>query len=414
MNIYVFIWMLVASVIPFVWLAKIRDNLLKFFYGFFVFFIFIYCGLGLAFDEPKYYAYGEYYTIYMFVFGLSSLVFYKKDVKINTNTSINVFSIKHSSAIICIYFIFYLVPLITDGKLGNLLNPPMPDLVSSFSETDFTKNALSNVIESIRFLFMPLFFLALYKYIRKPIVVIFIFLLTIYMDYCYYEYAGRSGLAVYAIFVFLISYKYYPKLRKPLLLGAFAIIPLAIIFFAVYADVRQGATSSDKTSLNIALEFLYETELTYYRWFESIINNDAKYALNYLVWLITLPLPGFLKPFDMNFNFTAQFTMDVLGFSDAYYVDNILLPSLINESIFLFGKYLFFIHAIILAFIFNLTYNSLKKDPANFMLLVYIMLPLCFRGGRAGTFGPYAPIIKVLFVYFLFYYFTKRRKIRVS
>jgi hypothetical protein len=412
-NTVSFIWLLLATLLPFWWVLKIKDLKYQLLVFFLVVFIYLYCGFGLTFDSESNTNYGIYYTIYMMSLGFSLFHFYKKDVKIPISNNINYFSLKHSLIIILIYSLFYIIPLIQNGHLGRLLSPPTPDISEDFNTYDFSKNQFSNILGTLKNFVAPFFFLALYKYVKKPWKIILIYVILIYISYCETAYAGRSGLAVYGAFIFLVLVKYYPKARKAILFGGCIAVPLIIIFFAAYADIRQGR-QSDNNSFNLALEYLYQSELTFYKWFDNVINFKSNYATNYIAWLFTLPLPGFLKPIEMNMNFTAMFTMDVLGLSSASQVDNILLPSLVNESIFIFGKYFFFLHAVILGFIFSITYNSLRKNPANFLVLLSVLLDLCFRAGRAGTIGPYAPIFKLLFVFFLFYLLSSKKKTKIT
>ena len=236
-------------------------------------------------------------------------------------------------------------------------------------------------------------------------VILFIFIIY-YIGYCGNAYIGRGAILAVLLFIAVYLYHYFPKIRRGVVVTTVSLIPLIVIFFVSYISLRLGL-SVDNLSFSDSLNSLVESESYYYSYFDDI-SGRATYLFNYIVWFITLPLPGFLKVFDINMNFNALFTAHVTGASLSD-VESIALPGLVNESIFIFGKYFFFLHAILLAWVISMFYNSLHKSESNFFVILNSMITLCLFLPRGGTSGPYSGVIKILFIFFLFYIFRSKK-----
>lgn len=405
-NLNYSLWLLVYTLLIFGWVYKCKDKTLKLVCFFLMTFLYLYCGFGICYLHRPNVGYIWTYIIYTAVLSFSINMFRKKNVRMKQFTpSIFSFSNKWSTAIISFYFILLLLPLVQGGNIGNLISPPSPALGDVIAETNFEEAQVSSIGQSI-ITFVRIFFLfAIIKYINKPWVIALFMILPSYINYCNSAYFARSGTAYQVMVLLLVLYHYYPKARKYIVTSCFIAIPSVVIFFAAYVDIRLGNASSNLGFID-ALGFLLESETYYPKWYDYIL-GDGRYAFNYIYWLITLPLPGFMKPFNINVNFNALFTAESLGIS-LNDIDSISLPGLVNESVFVFGKYLFFIHAIIFAFIFMLTYNTLKSDKRNYILMVTIMLQMSVLSFRGGT-STYALPMKTLFVLFVFYLLFNRR-----
>lgn len=410
-NPSVALFLLAFTVLSFSWVFYVKDTLRKICICLLAVFVYIYCGLGVGYADRSYFEYEVYYCLYVLILSLSIRFFYKRDFKLPVNEGINRFSDKFGGFIIAVYYIIIMMPLIQGGNIGLLVSPPAPNLVEHFSDVDFSENQVSGIFDSIKNFISPLFYLSLTRYIKKPKILIPLLLFPQYVIYCNASYMGRGSMAFFLIFIFIYIYLFFPNKRKTITLAAFAGIPGIIVFFAAYVFIRQGV-QADTTSFLDGFNFLIQSETYYYSWYYDII-GDAKYLLNYIVWFITLPLPGFLKPFNMNFSFNALFTMEVMGMGSLTDVKSILLPGLVNESIFIFGRQFFFLHAILFGWVYSFVFNTLSKNIKNILPLLYIMLELSIQCPRGGTSGPYSDALKLLFIYFIFYFFSGSSKKKI-
>jgi len=406
-HIELLIGLLVYTLFVFHWVFKEVDRILKIFILILVAFFYIYCGLGVAYLQHPDNGYILSYIIYAATLSFFLKRFEKKRVRIPMSQSISDYSLKWSTWIIVLYMLLSLIPLITAGKMSNLISPPPPAIGDVIADTDFEENRMSNILQTITSFVYVFFLFAVFKYVKKPWLIFILFFLPLYMAYCKNGYLARSGTAFKLMIPLSIIYYFNPKTRKAILISTLSAIPFIIILFAAYVDIRHGENSENLGFVD-SLNYLIESETGYPRWY-TLLKTEAQYAYNYIIWLLTLPLPGFLKPFEMNFNFNALFTADVLGISLAN-INSISLPGLVNEGVFIFGKYFFFIHAIIFAYVFMLLYNTLRTGKCNYVALFALMLQLSLLTCRAGSTGTFPMVIKTLFVILLFYYFTPRKK----
>ena len=396
----------VITLISFWWVFSLKDTFRKLFYLILALFIYLYCGLGVGFSLKSYKEYEIYYSLYVIVLSICLRFFCKNDIKIGISDNINRLSINNATLVFMIYFAMQLVPMAINGEITLLFHPPSADLTHITESNQFSKNKLSGVFDSLMNFVIPFVYLALYKYREKPLKVILFILVVHYIEYCKNAYIGRGDILGILLFLVIYLYHYFPKIRRAVIVVAVTLVPSIVIFFVTYISIRVG-DSAETLSFENSFKSLLESETYYYSYFDYI-TGEVKYLYNYFIWFITLPLPGFLKTFSLNVNFNALFTAQVTG-TTIEEVRSIALPGLVNESLFIFGYYLFFLHAILLAFVISVFYNTLKNNNANFFVIVNSMISLCLFLPRGGTSGPYSGAIKLLFVFFLFYIFRFNR-----
>lgn len=402
------IMLFIITLLSFWWVFSLKDSLRKLFYIILALFIYIYCGLGVGYASKSYFEYEVYYTLYVVLLSLFLKIFCKMDIRMRISDNINAFSMKRSFIIFLVYFAMLLIPMISSGEIGLLLNPPTVDLTHITDNLDYESNLVSGVFDSLLNFVTPFVYLALYKFRKKPFVVLAFFLLVNYIGYCKDAYIGRGAILGIILFIAIYFYHYFPRMRKWVLITVASSIPIIVVSFVAYISIRVGM-SADSLSLGDSLNYLVESETYYYSHFDDI-TGEATYLFNYIIWFITLPLPGFLKNFGINMNFNGLFTAQVLGM-DLGDIGSVALPGVVNESIFIFGKNLFFLHAILLAWVISIFYNSLQKNESNFFVIINSMITLCLFLPRGGTSGPYSGAIKVLFIFLLFYIFRPKKSI---
>lgn len=406
-NPFAALLLFLITLLAFWWVFSVHDKTFKVLCLLFEVFFFIYCGLGIGYMETLNKSYMLTYIVYAITFSQFLKLFMKKKIKIPESNVINTFSEKWSKVIILSYLLFFIIPLIQSGRIGNLVHPPLPKLGDVIAETNFESNQVSSLFESFISFTYIFYLLALFKYVKKPFLVVALLLLPTYIGYCQGGYIARSGAAYLMTTVIFVLYHFYPRIRKTIVYCLLLTIPFVIVFFAAFIYIRSGADVV-KRGLIDSLNFLIQSESYYPQWYDSIISVNSTYALNYFYWLVTLPLPGFMKPFNINVNFNALFTADVTGVPLSG-VTSIVLPGLVNEGVYIFGKYFFFIHAIIFAFIFSITYNSINTRNNNYIALVSTMLQFSLLTSRGGTFS-YAIAVKMLFVLFIFKLLSVKKK----
>ena len=210
---------------------------------------------------------------------------------------------------------------------------------------------------TIRNFLEPFFYFSLYYYKKHVWKIGVVLFLVMYFNYCKIGYIGRGQVMTNLIVFFVLAYIWKPVWRKKIILGIICGTPFLFVFLVNYASIRIGGSIKD-ISFSQATEMLFLGESNYPLWFNdiSIRNNSLQDICDYVYWLVTLPLPvspGLLG-FDVGTNYKiSEYLLGISRGEEGFYV---LLPGLVGEAYYIFGK-LFWIHGIIYGCIIGGTYN---------------------------------------------------------
>lgn len=413
-------FVLFFTILVFSWIFKEKAKIAKLYFFLIVFFLFVYSGYGIGLDEvcPEY---SYYYSIFIIFVSLGMYISRKcnlgTSIDYNWAVYLHVFVDKNAKKILIIYLgLSLLLLLYPEFKLFNLFTPPVPDIKEHIAER-FEQHNLTLyeiVISNIENILLPFFLLSLYKY-RKNLILLSLFVFcNLYINYCKDAYIGRGIILVYIMLVFFLIYKYKPILGKFLIIAGLVVTPLLVIFMVQYTYIRLGRTASDLNFQN-ALEILMYQETSYPIHFSEILvnTNDAGIWRDYLIWLLTLPLPGFLKNFNVDFAFNVRFSEYLLGDYRESNTFFILLPGIVGESVYILGKYLFWIQGLWYGFLSGIVFKILNKYDTLYPLLIYSAIIMGYFINRGGTPSGYPFLLKQLLVFFLLLCVLKKNKIRI-
>ena len=266
-------------------------------------------------------------------------------------------------------------------------------------------------------LMVPLYYLALSHYIKSWWVVLFLLLLPIYFGFVKEGYIGRYEIAVKILIYWLYLWFFWPKTRVTLLLLTVAGLPFLLLAFNVFAFVRLGVPFADAIYIagNNVVAVL-ESEVTFLQVSgNTLIESGRSIDLQaYFIWLLTLPLPGFLKtglPISLvNFEISEI----VLGLRVADQGFFVLLPGLLAESIFLYGG-LFFIHFLFLGVLGGVVSQISGRSGCMFFLHLFFIVSfgLVLNRGGIASLAPHIftePIFFVFLLLFIIYWSQQTRK----
>jgi len=418
-EIYKIFLIIVFSIIIFIWIFRLKTFNSKIFFSLFLLAFLTYSGIGGGLKGINEH-YFTYYAIYAVFLSIGLFIGKGREEKYNRNkqTKERLIKIinKYGKTIIIVFFLIKLVQLIYPQLLlHRLIFPPAPDLTSTFLERFETKEL--TFFESISYylvgILTPFFFLSLYKYKEKPLPLIFILLAIPYLDYCRIGYIGRANILLYLFVISLALYKFKPKLRIPLVISFSILLPTLIIFMANYTYIRLGETPSIKNTF-VALEALFYSESYYPLWFGTIYNEpfEINNLTTYLKWLFTLPIPGFLKAnAGLKGDEIAGLLLGVEPGKRGFYI---VLPGLVGESVYYFGKYLFWIHSLLTGLLVGYVYRLLNRYDQMNILLFYATFQLTYFINRAGTGSGFPLILKVLLTFFIIIYLYSRYNIKIN
>jgi len=416
-DTYRLILIVIVTLIPFFWVFKLKDFNSRLFFSLFLLAFFTYSGLGgsLKDIDKHYFIYYVIYTIFISIglyIGKGSNRL-KGDNRISDNKLTKLID-RYGTTIILFFFILKLSTLIyPQFLLHRLIAPPAPDLSSFFAERFETQEStfLESIIYYLTSLLSPFFFLSLYKFRLKPWKLILLLIIIPYIDYCKIGYMGRASMLQYLFIIVVSLYMFMPSLRKLIILFLVLFLPTLIIFMVNYTQIRIGGTASAENAFK-ALEVLIYSESNFPLWFSTIYHEpfDPSNLIAYVKWLLTLPIPGFLKSgIDLKANEIAGLLLGIEPGEHGFYI---VLPGLVGESVFYFGKYFFWIHSLLVGLLVGYTFRLLNKHHQMNILLFYSTIVLTYFINRGGTGAGFPLILKVLLVFYIIIYFYSRYRLK--
>lgn len=360
--------------------------------------VFVYSGLcGIYVEMPFYHIVN--YVIFLISLTYSLRFSYRVLNGVNRTAGRKLqhfFSKIDKSFIIWLFFVFFFVfihllnLLIPENRLALLFNPPSPDLISAFNvrfersqDTNFTR-----IIEYCKVLVFPLFLISMYRFRDRIYFIVLSFLSVFYISYVDYSYASRGEVFSYIMIICLGFWQVRPKSRKYLIILGLLIIPIFLFFSYLYQIVRLGGTVDlNNSPIWTSIWSIIEQEITYPLTTGIPLVESEKYVnlSDYFTWLVTLPIPKILTGQIVNFRVNDQISSIVLGLYRGDRGFYIVLPGLVMESIFFYGKYFFWLHAVSIGFVSAMTIRLLENIPCMAFLYGHLFMLFSYVLNRAGV-----------------------------
>jgi hypothetical protein len=313
------------------------------------------------------------------------------------------------------YVFLHVFPLIyPEFRLQELLSPQSPDLKTALASR-FSANGtsiLEKITEYLRILLTPFFFLALYRLRERMTVVLSLFVLLIYLQFVDNLYIGRSYVFV-MLSIFCISFWVWrPKLRLQLTLFIASALPMLLIVAHLYTIIRIGGEVSH-ISFYDSLSYIFENETNYPATVGVPLFNSGKYVdfSEYLKWIFTLPIPKILTGEIGGSRINYEISEIVLGVVRSDYRFYVVLPGLVSESVYIFGFYFFWLHAIFIGFISAVLVRLLEGTRNTLFLLAYIITLMFYVFNRGGVASVLPNLINGFLLFFIYIFATKYRVI---
>jgi hypothetical protein len=412
---FVFLVTLLSSIIAIYFL---KTTYHKYIYSLFVFGLFFYSGIGVTYrNVPTIFIF--YYLFFLIVFSFSFLNFqmllnkfnlivhYKIDNKFN-----NFYNSKIPSYIIYIYIFTFLFPLIyPEFRILDLFNPVMKDLGEVLNES-INKNIdfISKIVNYVKLLIMPFFYISLYKFRRNIKFIIMLFITILYLNFITSGYVSRTSFLMYFFIILLFVWREHPKSRSLIAISLFVFAPIFIYIANLYTIIRQGTNPINMNFLEAIFEELKrETSFSLTAGIPIVKSGKNVDLFKYFKWIITLPIPKLFGSFDV-----ARINYDiseiVLGVKPGEAGSNVVLPGLVFESIFIYGKYLFWLHSIFIAGLISVITAILAKTNKFLFLQNYVLFLTFFLLNRAGI-ASFLPNLVNRFIIFYIFVFLSTVKI---
>lgn len=357
--------------------------------------------------------YMQYYYGYLLVFVLTSAYLDKKDsgqrYDLEGESIIVGFIDRYGRNILILYFFVCLAELAFPvNRLGLLLSPPSPDIVEHLDF--YREGSQSGLLTYAKITLFPFFYLCLYKYRKKTATVALLLLFSLYITYCNDSYLGREPMLVALVIIyFTLIYNATPARRRIIITSSVVAVPILCVFFVAYSYARVGDEIGGDLSFGDSMLLLLEQESNYPLHFDSYYNKSGDLIAEYFEWFFLLPFPSFVKMGYGGTLFNELFTNIAIGRFRWDSNFSISLPGIVGEGIFVF-KYLFLIHAYILAYVSHVTLKYVKKYKCFMFLYFFAASKIPMGCSRSGTQGVYSTIAKALIFVLIIYMYKKHRK----
>lgn len=375
-----------------------------------------YNGVGAAYvDVPHYYI--VYYFGFLCTFAYAFLFFkvafvhlsFRSGCLLRRNLS-NIDRRLSWSLVIWIYLILHFLPLIyPEFNLHQIFSPPLPDIAAYSTRIwhPLEVSVFLKLVEYVLILMIPFFYIALFRYRKHFSIIILIIILLIYLKYIANHYIGRGDILEALTTIWLTFWVTRPTKRRSLMIITLILSPFVLILAYYYSEVRLGVAPSNVDPKE-AIMLMLESETSFPRNVGTpVIESEARADLiDYVKWIITLPLPKLLTGEIKGARINREISELVLGVAvgeRGYYG---ILPGLVAESIYIYGHYFFWLHAVFIAFLLALMIRLIEKTPQLLFLQAYIVVVFAYHLNRGGISGTLPILVNQFLMFYVFVFIS--------
>ncbi len=372
----------------------------KWFTFFFFLLYFVFSGFGASFLYDLYHPFVLNYVLGLIGifsgFVISNKLFPIPKVSLSFNGDLGL-----RTLVLLYVFVLLLIPMVyPEFRLLNLFIPKIRNiddiLVSGFSKTSFEV-----IVGYLTFLFF-IFFCDIIskKSLKKQFLLVFLYL--------YFVFSQNGGLArgtiVMSIVPLFILYVSNRKFKKSTLIVYTVLLVFAILYFASYMTILRSGNDFTFDSFLTSFEYNIYIEFSFPRYYEKILENYSTDNFSrFYSWLVSLPIPKVFFPAKPVYNFNEEISTLLNGLtpgSSGYFVE---LSGIVNEGVYIAGKYLF-LHLIICSSLIFYIIKIIQHNKENSYMLIYYSLFLAFITNRAGFTGFFASTLVPMIFYFVINY----------
>lgn len=407
-NYLMFFLNIIISLFIFIYYYRKFIGLDKLFVTIFSILYYLYSGFGASFEVvPLYYSlmYNVYFFVFLFFF-YHTLYFrtaYYGEAKMDSLK-------QYANTFIFIYIFFsFLNAGFPDFNLRKLFIIEAPNIGLELADTiEFNQGPIKKILSYVLLILQPFYLISLIKFKTKPFKLFLFLFAPIYFYYTLGGYVARSYLLPYlAIYLFAL-YTYNVKLRAYIKYGFMIMIPFLVIFCVRFSEMRIGNDIDISLSFLDLFKILFFQETTYPILFSNIYVLDlSNMTIDFFLWVMTLPIPSFLKGSQFSLEVNYYFTELLTGKNKTSEGLSVFLPGNVTESYLIFGKYFFFLLPIFGGMVLGFLYRIISSSDYFTILKIYfifMMLPLVTRAGLNSA-------IPVVINGFLFFYLFLKIKI---
>lgn len=374
--------------------------------------LWLYCGVGAAYPEvPGYYL--IYYFGFLVAFACAFWIFRVAFVHLSIRSGQTLTRVLQNvdwhpvwPLIIWAYLLLYLLPFIyPEFRLYQLLAPMAPDLTSNWAAIWTTQelDVFQKLLEYAQVLLTPFFYIALFRYRRRLGLIALIFMSLLYLQYADISYISRGTIIIGFATIWLAIWVDRPSNRRALMAIMVALIPVVLVAAYYYSKIRIGGSLEDITYLDAIMRTLeVETSFPHDVGIPIIESGVTVDPAAYIKWMLTLPIPKLLTGAIEGARINYEISEIVLGLARGQNGWYVVLPGLVAESVYIYGLYLFWLHAVFIAFLAALATRLMERTPQLLFLLAYVVVIFAYVLNRGGISSLLIILVNNFMLFYLF------------
>lgn len=371
----------------------------------------VYSGIGTTYTDVPPYLMISYFIVSLAMmagFALGKTAFARmgevvgaKSISLFDRIDTRVFAYSFIAAIILIKLINLVYP---EYKLDLLVRPPAPDIASWFNARfELDETVLEKIVRYFEILITPFVYVALYFFRRNLLSLVAVIFVIRYMEYVDVAYIARGTVVSDLLIITLITWQERKQWRPFLVIGALVSLPVILYLLGQYSVVRMGGYYQGSGIFDGALNVLTEeTSFLSQGGVQVIESGQTVNMPHYLMWIVTLPIPDFLKQGLPVALVNYEISTLILGRQPGdpgFYVS---LTSLLAESYYLFGPIFFWVHGLFCGFIAGLFARLFERVPYYRILGIYVAVIFLHNLNRGGIASVMPELTNGFLAFYLF------------
>lgn len=310
------------------------------------------------------------------------------------------------------YFVLLSSLIYPEFRLSLLFEIRPPDLRAAFAERfeSVERGGLEAVFRYIRLLLFPFVFIAFYRFRDRPKFILLLVFLLLYIHYVDKQYVARGTVLLFILSVSLFYFIEYPRARKWLLILGFSAIPVLGVLLEFWMVVRlggvyefRGVWASLERILIMQTSFTRDAGLIL---IESGLQVDLQ---KYFAWLLTLPIPKALIGQVDGARVNLEISEIVLGVQRGAPGFYVILGGVVAESVYIFGRELFWIHGLILGGFGAVLIRVLSEVRYFGFLAAWTIVFFSYKLPGAGVGAVLPPLINEYLLLYIFMAYAVNR-----
>lgn len=289
-------------------------------------------------------------------------------------------------------------------RLNLLLAPPMPDIGLWFgARFSNDVDAVQKIVGYIDILSTPFFYIALYFIRRRLILLAATIFIVRYVEYVDAAYIARGTAISDLLIMFLAVWYEKPKLRVAMVISSLVALPMLLYFLAQYSAVRMGGMYTGDGIFGGATDTIVAETTFMLQGGLAVIDSGQTIDMpSYLLWIVTLPIPEFVKGSLPVALVNYEISTLIIGKRPGDYGFTVTLTGLLTESFYIFGPMFFWLHGLFCGFIAGALARLVEGTRCYQILTIYLAMVLLHNLNRGGIASTLSEITNGFLAFYLF------------